>query len=108
MVEGKMEDTVECALRALKREFLIDLKDLKKRPTVEGFVYYKARDPKSEFTEHEIDDILIAELKNIPTPNYDFAYGYSLVSKDELKRKNSRLYKNLAPWVKVMIEEKFL
>jgi isopentenyl-diphosphate delta-isomerase len=105
MVKGQMEDTVECTLRALKREFLIDLKDLKKRPTIEGLVYYKAKDSKSEFTEHEIDDILIAELKNIPTPNYEFAYGYSLVTKDELKRKNSRLYENLAPWVKVMLKE---
>jgi isopentenyl-diphosphate delta-isomerase len=106
MVQGKIEDTVECTLRALKREFFITLKDLKKKPSIEGFVYYKAKDSKSEFTEHEIDDILVAELKNLPTPNYEFAYGYSLVTKDELKRKNSRLHQNLAPWVKVMIKER--
>jgi isopentenyl-diphosphate delta-isomerase len=108
MNNGKIEDTLACTLRALKREFNVNLKDLKKTPTVEGFVYYKARDPKSEFTEHEIDDILIAELKSLPAPNYEFAYGYSLVTKNELKRTDSRLYENLAPWVKVMIKEDFL
>ena len=105
MNEGKMEDTIACTLRALKREFLIEPNDLKKKPTIEDFVYYKAKDPKSAFTEHEIDDILVAELKYLPTPNYEFAYGYSLVTKDELKRKSSRLYENLAPWVKVMLLE---
>ncbi len=106
MINGQMEDTVECTLRALKREFQVDIKGLRKRPAIEGFVYYKAKDKFSEFTEHEIDDILIAELKALPNPNYEFAYGYSLVTKDELKRKESRLYQNLAPWVKVMLEEK--
>lgn len=108
MVNGQMEDTVECTLRALKREFQVDVKGLKKRPAIEGFVYYKAKDKFSEFTEHEIDDILIAELKALPNPNYEFAYGYSLVTKDELKRENSRLYQNLAPWVKVMLKENML
>lgn len=108
MKDGKMEDTVECTLRALKREFNVDLNGLKKSPTIEGFVYYKAKDKYSEFTEHEIDDVLIAELKSLPNPNYEFAYGYSLVTKDELKRTSSRLYQNLAPWVKVMVKEKLL
>ncbi len=108
MKDGKLEDTVECTLRGLKREFKVDLKDLKKRPTIEGAVYYKAKDPKSIFTEHEFDDVLVAELKNLPTPNYDYAYGYSLVTKEELKDKKSRLYENLVPWVKMMIEKGFI
>lgn len=105
MQNGKLEDTVKCTMRALKREFDLEASDLKGKPKIEGFVYYKAKDPKSEFTEHEIDDVLIAELKAPPTPVLDFAYGYSLVTKDELKRTTSRLYQNLAPWVKVMIKE---
>ena len=108
MNEGKLEDTVACTMRALKREFNIEKKDLKKLPTIEGFVYYKAKDTKSIFIEHEIDDVLVAELKTPPTPVLDFAYGYSLVTKDELKRKDSRLYQNLAPWVKAMAEEKLI
>jgi isopentenyldiphosphate isomerase len=71
-------------------------------------VYYKAKDAYSEFTEHEVDDVLVAELKDLPNPNFEFAYGYSLVTKEELKNKNSRLYKNLAPWVVVMIEKKLI
>jgi isopentenyl-diphosphate delta-isomerase len=108
VTNSTMEDSVTCTLRALKREFNVDLKDLKKTPTIEGKVYYKAKDKYSEFTEHEVDDVLIAELKDIPNPNYEFAYGYSFVTKEELKNKNSRLYKNLAPWVQVMIEKKLI
>lgn len=108
VTNGNMEDSITCTLRALKREFNVDPEDLKKRPTIEGKVYYKAKDKYSEFTEHEVDDVLIAELKDIPNPNLEFAYGYSLVTKEELKNKNTRLYKNLAPWVQVMIEEKMI
>lgn len=108
MKNGKMEDTVECTLRALKREFNVDPKDLVKTPKIEGLVYYRAKDKYSEFTEHEIDDILIAELKDIPNPNYEFAYGYSLITKLELQKRNSLLYKNLAPWVKVMLKKNLL
>lgn len=107
-VNGKLEDTITATLNTLKREWNIEKKDLIKPIVNEGCVYYKAKDKYSEFTEHEMCDLLVCEIKTLKEPNFDFAYGYSLVSKEELKRKDSRLYKNLAPWVLVMIKEKFL
>lgn len=107
-INGKLQDTVDAATRALEREWNITESDLLSRPRNLGLVYYKAKDPKSEFTEHEIDDVLIARVKKIPTPNLDFAYGLSLVKKDEVLNKKSRIYNNLAPWVKVMLAKNLL
>lgn len=106
-VNGKLQDAIEAGYVALERELNITKKDLISKPENLGFVYYKAKDPKSEFTEHEIDDILIVKVKKIPTPNLDFAYGISLVKRENLNKK-SRTYNNLAPWVKVMIKNNML
>ena len=105
---GKLQDTLEASFATLKREWNITKKDLIGNPKNLGFVYYKAKDSKSEFTEHEICDILIVKVKKIPTPNLDFAYGFSLVKREELSDKNSRIYQNLAPWVIKTIEEKLI
>lgn len=104
---GKLETTEEAIYQTLAREWFLEKKDIFSYKN-NGPVYYKARDPKSEFTEHEMCDIVIVETKILPQPNYDFAYGYSLVTKDELLNKNSRTYSLLAPWVIKMIEKKFI
>jgi isopentenyl-diphosphate delta-isomerase len=108
MVNGKLEDTVQSTLSTLKREWNITKNDLVKPIRNDGAVYYKARDQYSEFIEHEVCDILVAEIKSLKLPNFDFAYGYSIVTRKELYNKSSHLYKNLAPWVKVMIKNQLL
>ena len=105
---GKLQDTIKATFLTLKREWNIEKKDLVKPLVNEGAVYYKAKDKYSEFTEHEVCDLVVAEIKTLKEPNFDFAYGYSLVSKKELSNTSSRLYQNLATWVKVMVKEKFL
>lgn len=107
-INGELQDTIDATHEALKRELNIAKSDLISKPENLGFVYYKAKDPKSEFTEHEIDDVLIVKVKKVPTPNYDFAYGLSLIKRNEVLNKNSRIYNNLAPWVKVMIAKNML
>ncbi|MEK7597376.1 MAG: hypothetical protein AAB441_01900 [Patescibacteria group bacterium] len=84
--------------KTLKREWNINGSGLKSIPKYLGKFYYKAKDPNSIFTEHEIDYIYQAELKKLPTPNLDFAYGFELVSKEEIKN-----YK-VAPWTNKIIE----
>ena len=107
-INGKLQDTVDATYDALKRELNIEKEDLISKPKNLGFVYYKAKDPKSEFTEHEMDDILIVEVKRLPTPSFDFSYGISLVKRSEVLNKKSRIYNNLAPWVKAMIAKNML
>lgn len=102
-INGKLQTSEEAARDCLKREWNIkedqyaNLKNL-------GSIYYKAKDPKSKFEEHEICDVLTVEVESKPEPNLDFSYDALLVTREELTNKDSRIFKNLAPWVKVMIE----
>ncbi len=101
---GKLQTTEEATYECLKREWGLEKKNLGKLENL-GAIYYKAKDPKSIYTEHEMCEVLAAKIKVEPKPDYDFAYGFSLVSKQELMNKGSKIYENLAPWVKKMIEE---
>lgn len=104
--DGILEDTIDATYRTLKREWNITPGDLLGKPRDDGWVYYKAKDAFSIYTEHEVCNVVFAKVKKLPIFNKEVAYGYSLATKDELRRTNSRLYQNLAPWVKKMIEEK--
>jgi isopentenyldiphosphate isomerase len=100
----KIQDTVEAIYECVEREWELSRSDLSK-PQNNGQVYYKARDSKSEFTEHEVCDIYTFEVSKFPMPKLDVAYGVSFIDPKELKKKKSRLYENLAPWVIAAIEE---
>lgn len=102
---GKLQTSIEATYDTLKREWKLSKKDIYNLEN-KGSIYYKAKDANSQFTEHELCDILISEVKKLPIPNFDFAYGFSLVKKAEVLNKKSRIYKNLAPWVKKAIAEK--
>ncbi len=103
-----MQTTLEATYECLEREWGITKKDLLYAPKNLRAVYYKAKDKKSIYTEHEVCEILVSKVKKLPTPNFDFAYGFSLVKKQELLNKKSRLFENLAPWVIETIKQKML
>jgi isopentenyldiphosphate isomerase len=107
-VDGVLQKTTDALYDALKREWNVNPEDLTGVPREDGAVCYQARDPYSQCSEHEYCVLYSAAVKKLPVPNFDFAYGYSLVAKEELTRKNSRIYKNLAPWVHEMIDKKFI
>ncbi|MCL6096244.1 MAG: hypothetical protein M1444_00975 [Patescibacteria group bacterium] len=107
-VRGKLQTALEATYSCLEREWNLRKKDLTNEPKSLGTVYYEAKDPKSIYTEHEMCEILLAEVKELPNPNFDFAYGFSLVKKEELLDKKSRIYQNLAPWVIETIERNML
>ncbi len=104
LVDNKLQTTEEAAYDCLKREWGLEKTEISKLKNL-GSIYYKAKDSKSIYTEHEVCEILIAEVKAQPNPNLDFAYGFLLMNRQELQNKNSEIYKQLAPWVKKMIEE---
>jgi isopentenyldiphosphate isomerase len=105
-IQNKLQSLDETINDALKREWHINKQDILSKPKSLGFVYYRANDPRSEFIEHEVDEILNIKIKNLPLPNHNFAYGYSLVDIKELTNKSGRIYPLLAPWVKRMIDKK--
>jgi isopentenyl-diphosphate delta-isomerase len=105
-INNKLESTIDATYKTLKREWNVSKEDLLTKPKNIGSVYYRAKDKNSIYIEHEVCEILVAKIKKLPMPNLDFAYGFSLVKKEDLLNKESRIYKNLAPWVIKTIEEK--
>jgi len=105
---GRLQDTINAVYETLKREWNLERKDLLKKPKISSSIYYKEKDSKSEFTEHEICEIVVCQIKKLPVANLDFAYGFSIAGKREIENKKGRLYESLAPWVKKAIEKKLL
>jgi len=105
-----LQDDLTAIYKTLKREWNLDKSGLIVEPKKIGQVYYKAKDPQSVFYDHEVDYIYEGTLKKLPTPDFDFAYGFSLIKKGNfLKSKVYNLWSNqFAPWVKTMIEEKII
>ena len=103
-IDGKLQNSEEATYDCLKREWSLGRREITNLKNL-GTIYYKAKDPKSIYIEHEMCEILIARVKKMPIPNLDFAYDFLLTSKQELQNKNSETYKNLAPWAKLMIEK---
>lgn len=93
--KGKLQSDLEAIYETLKREWNVNKIGLVDEPKFLGKFYYKAKDPQSIYTEHEIDYIYQAEMKDLPTPNFDYAYDYSLMNKKQILK--SKLH--LAPWV---------
>jgi isopentenyl-diphosphate Delta-isomerase len=103
-INNKLQSSVDTAYECLKREWGVNKNDLAEDIKEVGEIYYKANDPNSIFKEHEVCVMIVAKLKKLPIPNFDYAYGYSLVSKKELADKKSLIYKTLAPWSKKALE----
>lgn len=96
----KLQNDLEAIYETLKREWSLDKTGLVDEPKFLGKFYYKARDQRSVFTEHEADYIYVSRLKKLPTPNFDFAYGYSLMNRGQIIKSELPF----APWVKEIIK----
>ncbi len=102
-----LQDTIEASITTLLREWEMNEKDFLGKPKITGNVYYKAKDKHSIYMEHEVDDVVEVKVKRIPEPNFEFAYGSSLMNRKELLS-NKRVNSILAPWVIAMLEKKLL
>ncbi len=102
-----LQDNNISIYKALKREWNISKKDLLNKPKLIGCVIYKAKDGKSKYVENELCYFFTAKIKAMPSPNMDYAYGFSLIKINSLN-KNNKIYTLLAPWVKKIIEKGML
>ena len=102
-----LQDTIEASISTLLREWKISKEDFIGKPKITGSVYYKAKDKYSIYTEHEIDDVVEIKVKCIPEPNLEYAYGASLMTREDLI-KNKRANSILAPWVIAMLKKDLL
>lgn len=104
-INEKLQTDIEAINETLKREWNIDQTGLTGELKYLDKFYYKAKDPNSIFTEHEIDYIYQGELKDLPRLNPDFAYGFELIDKQNIENCKSKI-KNfkIAPWVREIIK----
>lgn len=100
---GKLESNLEGVYRTLKREWNISKKDIQGSFGEKGKVYY--RSSYGNFIEHEICYFFSARAKTIPQVNFEYAYGFSLLTLNDLKSKNTPFAGAIAPWVKEALKQ---
>lgn len=94
----KLETDEEAILKMLRREWGLTRKDIKGEIRDVGEIYYRAKDPKSRYTEHEVCTQYVIQIRKMPQAKSEVAYGLSAITEDVLKKKSSRIYQSLAPW----------
>lgn len=106
-INNKLQSMEEAIYQTLTREWNLKKEDLKTGLKFIDKFYYQARDPKSIYTEHEIDYIYAGELNKLPKPNPDFAYGYKIINQQPVSSFEFRVSDLiLCPWVKQIIANK--
>src|SRR5260221_6102355 len=78
-ISGQLQSDIEAIHTALTREWNMHKEDIEGTPVFLGKVLYKAKDPKSIYTEHEWDYIYLARIKKLPDPPKDFMYSYEII-----------------------------
>lgn len=104
-IDGKLQSVEDAVYFTLKREWGVERKNIKQLGE-KGKVYYKTRDGK--YTEHEVCYLYLAKIKNLPKVNFNYSYGFSLLTKSQIKSSNFPLKKSLAPWVLEFLKEKLI
>jgi isopentenyl-diphosphate delta-isomerase len=105
---SSLQEDQEAIKLTMKREWDLETKDLCAPVTYRGKIYYQARDPKSEYIEHEVCHIYSCEISDLKLPNLDMAYGFCLKTKKELQDPFDPLYPLLAPWVHITLKKNIL
>lgn len=95
---------IEAVYQTLKREWMLEKKDLISPLLEKGKIIYRAKDKKSGFVENEVCSLFVGQLKKIPSFNPQFAYGFFLVEKNQLISKKLAINQLFAPWAKKLLK----
>lgn len=102
-----LQDMTEAVEKCLAREWNISKDQLVYAPKLAGKVVYDSRH--EDFVEHEVCHLYITEVKTLPAPVLEFAYGFSLLPLAQFNDvKKYPLLNGLAPWVEAMILQDLL
>jgi len=104
-VNNRLQTMEQAIYNALEREWNLEKSDLITDLKYLNKFYYKAKDPNSIYTEHEVDYLYLTELNKLPNINKDFAYGYEMIDISNFKFKILNF--QMAPWVKKINLNKF-
>lgn len=103
MVNGNLQTDEETIYEGMKREWNIDKVEILSLKFLNK-VYYQAKDPISEYSEHEIDYIYLVQLNRQPKANPDYAYGQKTVDRNNAVSEMQKSGLALAPWVKKIVD----
>lgn len=104
-MEEKPQSVEDATYSTLKREWNLSQDKIKNLKMI-GKVLYNSRFGK--YIEHEMCYLLTGEVDELPQVNYEFAYGFSLLSAENLKSTDTPIGKILAPWVTQFVKEELL
>lgn len=90
-----MEETINLSL---KREWNIKAGDLLYEPKDMGKVYYYSPQKDAKYIEHEVCYLYVSKVKTLPEVNFEYSYGFSLLTISDLKSLNP-IKGFVAPWV---------
>ncbi|MBI3379697.1 NUDIX domain-containing protein [Candidatus Gottesmanbacteria bacterium] len=105
--KGLLQKDTLAIYDALEREWNVSLENVVNIIS-KGKIYYKAKDPKSIYTEHEVDYIYLVQLTSLPKPNLEYAYSFETIESKQENIQNSLGQYLLAPWVEKMLTIKDL
>lgn len=102
-----LQDAETAVLNCLEREWHVTKSDLTSDIALQGKVVYDSIH--GDYIEHEVCHLYIASVKHIPEPNFEFAYGFSVIPIDQLiDYESNPALRGLAPWVLEMIMKDLL
>jgi len=106
-INSTLQDEKDAVYDTLAREWNLHRSQVSNLVKKGSFIY-EAMDPKSKLIEHEIFSIFTGITDCIPYPNFEYAYGFSLVPLSVLKHEESILFSHLTPWAKETLKRKLL
>ncbi len=107
VLSGVIQSVEDAVYATLDREWGMKKTDVQYLNNV-GFALYDDKDPNSEYREHEYCYLLTCETTHLPILNSEVAYGYSLVSNEELNDPVKRALYQFAPWVHAFLAKGLL
>lgn len=107
-IDNHLEKIENAVYKTLEREWGLKLSDFSSKLKNKGFVIYKAMDKNSSYNEHEYCFLLEASIKKMPEINTNYAYGFIMLTKEDIYNKDLPIHKLIAPWVKEMIYKKLI
>jgi len=102
---GTLQTDEEAIYEGLKREWGVDKQNINELKFLSK-IYYKSRDLKSEYFEHEVDYIYLVTLNKMPIANREYAYGQEMVEKKNIS--STLLPTPVAPWIDLILMKKII
>ena len=102
----KIQSFEEAVYNTLEREWSLKRDDLSEPLEEKGKAYYYSKH--GEYIEHEMCYFFLTKATKLPLVNFEYAYGYSLLSLKDLEDTEAPYAGSVAPWVQEALRQGLL